>query len=191
MTQRYSVFEFALVMVVLVQLFSCNSQKGDSDHSATAKQVDPIGAGSSQKKTSELRLRELVGKWNATESSFSAKAEPPATMEAVAAAGGHAIYTVYSQGVGQSYYEASALWGISEVNGEIRVFEANNFGIADTHVGSFDSTGILRLELRDPSTNDLLQQRIMRWKNDTLRMNALFMNNGKRTEHDLVLVRQK
>lgn len=134
------------------------------------------------------RLQELVGTWVAKESTFT---DPPqGTVEVISSAGGRAIYSTWKQGSNETYYEANALWGYSETTKQIRVFEVNTLGVADTHVGSFNDKGVLIVELRDPETNELLQHRSMTWENDTWEMKARFIINGQEINHHFTLKRK-
>ena len=74
---------------------------------------------------------------------------------------------------------------------EVSVFEVNSLGFIDSHIGNFDLTGSLIIELRDRNTNALLQHRIMSWSNDSLRMKAVFVSNQDTIEHELTMIRQK
>ncbi len=142
--------------------------------------------------TPNERLQQLVGTWNLMESSFVNPAgQMPGTMIVASAANGQAIYTIYKQGSGDNYYEANALWGYSEQDKQIRVFEVNTLGTATTHFGNFDTKGALIIELHDPNTNDLLQHRVMSWTSDTLKINARFISNGEESNAFLVMVRKK
>ena len=135
------------------------------------------------------RLQQLVGNWKATESSFT---DPPQGIsKVIAAADGHAIYSTLTQGSGDTFYEANALWGYSETTKQVKVFEVNTLGFAGIHVGYFDDSGALILEFRDPETNELLQHRIMTWTADTWKMKARFIIDGKEINHHYTLTRVK
>lgn len=135
------------------------------------------------------QLQELVGTWTVIESSYT---DPPeGTVIVISVADGRAVYSTWKQGSDETYYEANALWGYSESTKQVRVFEVNTLGVADTHVGFFDDSGALIIELRDPETNELLQQRTMTWTNDTWKMKARFIINGKEINHHATLIRQK
>ena len=142
--------------------------------------------------TSASQLQRLVGRWDVTASTFGGLegggARP--TFVAIPVAGGQAVYSVWRQGSGSSAYEANALWTYDARAGEVRVFEANSVGSADTHRGSFDSSGVLLLEVRDSATNQLAQHRTFSWAGDTLRMNAHFYTTSGEVAHSATLVRQ-
>lgn len=135
------------------------------------------------------RLQQLVGTWKVVESTFT---DPPqGEVKVVTAADGRAIYSTLTQGSDDTYYEANALMGYSESSKQVRVFEVNTLGVADTHVGFFDDSGALIVELRDTETNELLQKRIMTWTPYTWEMTALFIVNGQEINHHFTLERLK
>ncbi len=141
--------------------------------------------------TRQPRLQELVGTWLVIESTFASEGDTTqATMVGASAAGSRALYTVWRQGSGDTRYEANALWGYDSASEEVRVFEVNSVGVVATHIGGFDSTGALVLELRDLETDDLLQHRVFTWAQDTLRIGAQFYSNGTETRHSVTLIRQ-
>ena len=133
-------------------------------------------------------LKELVGIWKVIESSYT---DPPeGIVTVIPVSDGNAIFSTWRQGIDQTFYEANALWGYSESSKEIRVFEVNTAGVAETHVGYFDDSGTLILELRDPDTNSLNQKRTMIWTGDTWKMTALFIVDGNEVNHHAQLIRQ-
>ena len=134
------------------------------------------------------RFGELIGIWKVIESSYSDPPEGAVTV--VQVSDGNAILSTWKQGRDETYYEANALWGYSESTKEIRVFEVNTAGVAETHVGYFDDSGTLILELRDPDTNSLIQKRTMTWTGDTWKMTALFIVDGNEVNHHAQLIRQ-
>ncbi len=141
--------------------------------------------------TPELHFQELEGTWRVVESTFASEGDTTqATLVGVSAAGGRALYTVFRQGSGDTRYEANVLWGYDSTSEEVQVFEVNSVGVVATHVGAFDSTGALVLEWRDPETDDLLQDRVLTWTQDTLRIGARFYSNGTETRHSVTLIRQ-
>lgn len=135
------------------------------------------------------RLQQLVGKWVAKESTFDDPPQGESTV--IAAADGKAIYSTLTFGSGDTYYEANALWGYSETDKQVRVFEVNTIGVAATHIGNFDDSGELILELHDPDTNELLEYRAMSWTEDTWKMTARFIVNGEEISHHYTLTRVK
>lgn len=141
---------------------------------------------------SDSPLQRLVGRWDVTASTFGGLEDGGVrpTFVAIPVAGGQAVYSVWRQGSGSSAYEANALWAYDARAGEVRVFEANSVGSADTHRGSFDSSGVLLLEMRDSATNRVAQRRTFSWAGDTLRMNAHFYTTSGEVAHSATLVRQ-
>ncbi len=134
------------------------------------------------------RLQELTGTWTVIESSFN---DPPeGTVIVTSIAEGRGIYSSWKQGADDTYYEANAMWGYSESTNQVQVFEVNTLGVVDTHIGYFDNSNALILELRDPNTNNLLQERSMTWSNNTWKMSTRFINGGKEINHYATLVRQ-
>ncbi len=112
------------------------------------------------------------------------------TFVATSAALGRAVYSVWRQGSGAMAYEAQALWAHDSSSGQVRVFEANSLGIAETHIGGFDGSGALVLALRSSSKNEIVQRRVFQWSGDTLRMKAEFYSNGRPTNHAVTFVRR-
>jgi hypothetical protein len=140
---------------------------------------------------SEARLQHLVGRWLVVESTFgNTDVGVPTTFVATSGVTGHAVFSVWTQGRGATYYEANALWAFSGASREVRVFEVTTLGAAETHVGGFDSTGVLRLELRDPANGVVREKRSFTWSGDTLRMSATFVTSRGETRHAVTLVRQ-
>jgi len=135
------------------------------------------------------KLNQLVGNWIVTESSFADPSK--STVVVTPVANGHAIYSTLKQGSGENYYEANALWGYSERTKQVRVFEVNTNGVAETHIGNFNESGNLTLELSNPETMKLLEKRTMHWTPDIWKMTALFIINGEEAEHHITFVRQK
>ena len=135
------------------------------------------------------RLQQLIGTWKCVESTFS---DPPQGIcEVVSAANGDAVYSTWTQGSDDTYYEANALYGYSKSAKQIRVFETNTIGVAALHIGNFNEKGELVAELRSAKTNELLEERIMSWTPDTWKMQARFIYNGKETKHHFTLERIK
>ena len=135
------------------------------------------------------RLQQLVGKWAATESTFD---DPPlGEATVVTAAGENAVYSTLTLIRGETYYEANALWGYSAKDKQVRVFEVNTIGVAATHIGNFNDSGDLILELHDPGTNELLEYRAMSWTEDTWKMTARFIVNEEEINHHYTLTRAK
>jgi hypothetical protein len=133
------------------------------------------------------RLHQLVGTWKAVESTFTNP--PQGIVKVVSAANGGAVYSTWTQGNDDTYYEANALWGYSELYKQVRAFEVNTIGVASTHLGNFNDSGVLTLEFRDPNTNKLMEERIMSWTADTWKMQARFIVDGKEINHHVVLKR--
>ena len=141
--------------------------------------------------TIEARLQRLVGRWYVTASTFGGPADSTVpTFVAAPAALGRAVSSAWRQGSGANAYEANALWAHDSASRQVRVFEANSLGVAETHLGAFDSSDALVLELRRPGGGDLLQRRVFAWSGDTLRMTAQFVANGRVTNHAVTLVRR-
>jgi len=189
MRQRQSKsFGYSIITVGLFLCVACTSDKAKEERTANkSTELKPAKILSA----SQQKLMQLVGTWTTVRNSFIDMDEKfKGAMIATTAADSSGIYTIYNQGSGRSYYEASALWGCSESAKQIRVFEINNVGFIGTHIGYFDSTGTLILEYRDQE-NDILQQRTMRWSGDTLEMKAVIIYKGKTNEHYLTLTRQK
>ena len=139
----------------------------------------------------EPRLQWIVGRWFVTASTFGSPPDTTIpTFVATPTAMGRAVYSVWKQGSGANAYEASALWAHDSVSQQIRVFEANSVGVSETHVGAFDASGALVVELRSPSTGELVQRRVFRWSGDTLRMTAQFVVAGRTTNHAVTLMRR-
>ena len=138
----------------------------------------------------EPRLQWVVGSWSPVSNTFNVADTTQSSFVATSVAGGRAVYSVWSQGGETSGYEAHALWGYDPRSRQVRVFEVNTLGVAETHVGSFNGDDVLVLELRDSDTNRLLQRRVLSWAGDTLRMEAAFYSNGVATPYSLILVRQ-
>ena len=63
-------------------------------------------------------------------------------------------------------------------------------GVAETHVGAFDSSDALVMELRS-SGGDLRERRVFKWSGDTLRMTAQFRGDGRTSNHAVTLVRRR
>jgi hypothetical protein len=110
---------------------------------------------------------------------------------AVPAANGRSVYSTWTQGAGPSFHMANGLWGFSASSGEVRVFETNTLGMAETHVGAFDSVGVLRLRLQDQRTGAIRERRIFAWSGDTIRMTAVFTNAGRELQHAVTMIRQR
>lgn len=139
----------------------------------------------------EPRLQQLAGRWFVLSSTFGGPPDSTSpTLVVTPVALGRAVYSVWKQGTGANAYEASALWAHDSATRQVRVFEANSVGVAETHVGAFDQTGALVLELRSPVNNDLVQRRVFRWAGDTLRMTARFVAGGRATDHAVALLRR-
>lgn len=143
------------------------------------------------KRAIEPRLRQLVGRWFVVSSSFGGPPDSTSpTLVVSPVALGRAVYSVWKQGSGVNAYEANALWAHDSTSKQVRVFEANTVGVAETHVGAFDGTGALVLELRNPASNGLVQRRVFRWAGDTLRMTARFLSGGRTTDRAVTLLRR-
>ena len=139
----------------------------------------------------EPRLQQLVGQWLITKSTFGMPADGvPVMFVATAVADGRAVRSMWTQGRGATYYEASALWAYSAGSREVRVFEANTLGVAETHVGGFDSMGVLRMELRDPATGAIRESRTFTFRGDTILITASFGSGTNATRHSVTMVRQ-
>ena len=142
---------------------------------------------------SEPRLQRLVGQWEVVASTFGgATSGSPPMFVATPAALGHAVSSVWRQGTGAGAYEANALWAHDSASRQVRVFEANSLGAAATHVGAFDSSGVLLLELRRPGTGEVQERRAFVWSasGDTLRMTARVSSGGRTADHSATLVRR-
>ena len=139
----------------------------------------------------EPRLQWVVGRWVPASNTFDVADTTGSTFVATAIAGGRGVYSAWHQGDEDSGYEAHALWGYHSRSQQVRIFEVNTLGVAETHVGGFDDDNILSVELHDPDTGELRQRRLMRWVADTLYMEAYFYRNGAVTPQSLVLVRQQ
>lgn len=134
------------------------------------------------------KLQELVGTWKVIESSFT---DPPeGIVKVISVADGNAIFSTWQQGSDKTYYVANALWGYSETTKQVRTFEVNTLGVAETHIGYFDDSGTLIAELRNPETNELIQKRTMIWTSDRWEMKALFIVNGQEVKNHATLIRQ-
>lgn len=181
-------FSYSIITVGILLCVACTSKK---------PKEESIANNSTEMKSGRIlsapqkKLIELVGTWTVVRSSFIDKTERlKGEVVGTAAADSTAIYTIFKQGSGKSYYEASALWGYSESARQVQIFEINSLGFVGTHLGTFDSTGTLNIEYRDLA-NDVLQQRKMRWNRDTLEMTAMFTSNGKTEKHYSTCVRKK
>ena len=132
----------------------------------------------------------MIGRWYVIASTFGGSPDSTIpTLVATPAALGRAVYSTWRQGSGATAYEAVALWAHDSASQRVRVFEANSAGVAETHVGEFDRSDALVLELRNPS-GDVVQRREFRWSRDTLRMTARFVANGQTTNHAVTFVRR-
>ena len=139
----------------------------------------------------EPRLQRIIGRWYVTASTFGGAPDTTIpTFVATPAALGRAVYSVRRQGAGASSYEANAIWAYDSASSQIRVFEANSAGVAEMHVGTFDGSGALILELRSAAGGDVAQRRVFRWAGDTLHMGAQFIAAGRTTNHNVTLVRR-
>jgi hypothetical protein len=139
----------------------------------------------------EPRLQQLVGRWFVLSSTFGGPPDSTSpTLIIAPVALGRAVYSVWKQGTGANTYEANALWAHDSTTRQVRVFEANSVGVAETHLGAFDQTGALVLELRSPGNNDLIQRRVFRRAGDTLRMTARFVSGGRVTDHAVAFLRR-
>jgi hypothetical protein len=152
----------------------------------------PARPGGAPAAISEPRLQRLVGRWEVVASTFGGVAAgSPPTFVATQAALGHAVSSVWRQGTGASTYEANALWAHDSASRQVRVFEANSLGAAETHMGAFDDSGALVVELRSPDTGEVVERRAFVWSEsgDTLRMTAQVRSGGRTVDHAAMLVR--
>ncbi len=94
----------------------------------------------------EPRLQWVVGSWSPVSNTFNVADTTQSTFVATSVAGGRGVYSVWSQGSDSSGYEAHALWGYDSRSRQVRVFEVNTLGVAETHVGGFNSDDVLVLE---------------------------------------------
>lgn len=174
--------------IISVYLISCSSQEKSTEKltgSLKAERPDSLLA----QEAARPLLKMLVGNWVVIESSFSNDENSLGAMEVVDAADGSGIYSKLMIGSGDTYYEAVALWGYSGPGDQVRVFEVNNVGTADIHVGYFKSDSSLHLDFQDLKTG-IAQQRVMLWNKDTLRISAQFIDKGNLTVHRMVFVKR-
>ena len=177
--KRNDVFYSALFILLLGTFFSCTEKHGAETKSAVT--------------TSEptKRLLELAGTWKTVSNSFGNPGTGlEGTLKVSPVSNSSALFTTYTQGSGSEYYEANALWGYSALTNQVRVFEVNSLGFADTHVGNFDSNGALILRFSDV-VNKVSEERTFWWNADTLKMKAVFTSQDKTNENSFTLVRQR
>jgi len=123
-------------------------------------------------------LDRLVGRWEVVSTTFGQVTDPPPVFVAEATADGRAVHSVFRQQLGDTQYEAVALWACSVEHADVRVFEVNTLGLVAMYVGNFDGSGTLRAELRD-SQGQIQQRRTMEWIGpDTLAMSGSYRADG-------------